>query len=93
MTRDFRNIGRSSSSAKPASPPATKPQSRPNQRVVLLAIHFAAILFFAAGLWLLGGQPSPIPAETAPILGIAFIISAIADIVIAAMLKRIWGKQ
>lgn len=92
MTKDFRNIGRVSGT--PASAPvAAMEASPPNQRIVLLAIRAAALLFFLAGLWLLTGQPSPLPRETSSFVGIALIVSAIADLLVAKILKRIWATR
>jgi hypothetical protein len=51
------------------------------------------VLFFLAGIWLLGGGASPVPAEVSTYLGVALIASAMADIAAVAILKRNWSKM
>lgn len=93
MTKDFRNVGRLPAQTPPAAPGARPAGLAPHHRIVLLALYLGAAGFFLAGLWLLGGRPSPLPAETAPLLGLALVVSAVADLVAAAMLKRFWARQ
>lgn len=96
MTKDFRNVGRTSATTKAESRPPSQPPPGPplrQQRIAVLAIYFAAALFFAGGLWLLSGQPSPLPPDVAPILGFALVVSAIADLIAVAVLKRVWARQ
>lgn len=94
MTKDFRNVGRlpDRQAETPAASHRVGP-AQPTQRIVLLAIGFAALGFFAAGIWLLRGGPSPFPTETAHLVGIAFVISAIADLGIIFFLKHFWSKS
>lgn len=95
MTKDFRHVGRlSENTASPPSSPPTE-QLAANQRLIIRVIYITALGFFLAGLWILSGRPNPIPMpkQTSFFLGIAFVISAIADLVIANILKRVWRKQ
>lgn len=97
MTKDFRHIGRTSAdsmaesvgektaAAAPAMPPAS-------QRLILMVVLLMALGFFAAGVWLLSGGRSPLPADQSGFLGIAFVISAIADVGIVFFLKRLWSR-
>lgn len=63
-----------------------------HQRLILRVIVFVALGFLAAGLWLLTGGISPLPGQTSFFLGIALVISAIADFGIVFVLKRTWSK-
>lgn len=94
MTKDFRNVGRQPAPTQPAAaPPGIAPHQPPHQRVILIAIYASAVGFFLAGFWLLSGRPSPLPAEITPTIGLAFVISAVADMVAAVVMKRFWAKQ
>ncbi|GAB1392644.1 hypothetical protein MASR1M60_08070 [Rhodocyclaceae bacterium] len=97
MTKDFRHVGRlpESESATPTQPTPSASQLASHHRLIIRVIYAMALGFFLAGLWILSGQPNPIPMpqETSFFLGIAFVISAITDLVIVIVLKRVWQKQ
>ena len=92
MTKDFRHIGRTSADSAPpqAGNPAPVPEA--NQRILLGTIRTGAFAFLVAGLWLLGGGKSPLPPDTSTYLGIALVVTAIADFGIIVFLKRAWSK-
>jgi hypothetical protein len=96
MTKDFRHIGRRSPdrpAAEDATSPTPIPMAPPDHRLLVLrVVAFFALALFAAGLWLLTGGASPLPRETAYFIGIALVVSAIADIGVVFILKRIWSK-
>jgi len=96
MTKDFRHVGRlpeaQRDTAQEISPAGQANAAARQRQVVLLSIRFAAGLFFLAGLWLITGGRSPIPADIAQMVGIAFIVSAIADIVAIRVMKQMWAK-
>jgi hypothetical protein len=94
MTKDFRHVGRipdpqSKAAGTTGRPPEGLHSSR---RIVLFAIQFAAIGFFAAGIWLLTGGRSPLPDDISPYIGIALVVTAMADLVVVVILKRIWSR-
>lgn len=94
MTKDFRHVGRipdpqSKAAGTTGRPPEGLHSSR---RMVLLAIQFVAIGLFAAGIWLLTGGQSPLPDDISPYVGIALVVSALADLVVVVVLKRIWSR-
>lgn len=95
MTKDFRNVGSLPSPTQEAATTASARQAAlaANQRIVLIVINIAAVGFLLAGLWLLSGRPSPIKPEIASYLGIAFVVAALADIVAAQVLQRVWSKR
>lgn len=95
MTKDFRNVGRLPEHDVPTPPTPTATRLAAHQRLIIRVIYLGALGFLLAGLWLLSGQPNPIPmpGETSFFLGIGFVISAFADLVIVHVLKRVWGKQ
>ena len=95
MTKDFRHVGRLPENDTPTQPTPSAKQLAAHHRMIIRVIYATALGFLLAGLWILSGQPHPIPLpqETAFFLGIAFVISAIADLVIVNILKRVWRKQ
>ncbi len=95
MTKDFRHVGRLPENDAPTLPTPAATQLAANQRLIIRVIYMAALGFFLAGLWILSGQPNPIPLprETSFFLGIALVISAFADLVIVNVLKRVWRRQ
>ena len=78
MVKDFRNVGRVS----PAG-----------QGIVVMAIWLAAGGFFLAGIWLILGMPSPFPQELSFLVGIAFIVSSVFDLIAVKFIKRVWAGQ
>lgn len=93
MTKDFRHIGRTSADSMPPQAGTLPPVPEASQRLILGAIRTSAFAFLAAGVWLLGGGRSPLPADTSTYLGIALVVTAIADFGIIVFLKRAWSKQ
>ncbi len=97
MTKDFRHIGRRSPdhpAAEDATSHAPIPMAPPDHRLLVLrVVAFFALALFAAGLWLLTGGASPLPRQTSYFLGMALVVSAIADIGVVVVLKRIWLKR
>lgn len=94
MTKDFRNVGRLSPGPENEPPPTSGVGPAPlNQRIILRTLQGSAAAFFLAGLWLLTGQPSPLPHSIAPIMGIAFIIAAAFDLAAVQIFKRAWAKH
>jgi hypothetical protein len=92
MTKDFRDVGRIPVRTSSATAAQDNVAVR-HRNVVIASIRFAAVLFFLAGVWLLGGGSSPVPAEVSTYLGFALIASAMADIAVVAILKRNWSKM
>jgi hypothetical protein len=95
MTKDFRHVGRLPEKKAPIQPTPADSQLAAHHRMIIRVIYATALCFFLAGFWILSGQPNPIPMpqETSFYLGIAFVISAIADLVIVNILKRVWKRQ
>lgn len=90
MTKDFRNVGRLP--VEPSSPLVAEQRDK-NQRLVLVVIQISALFFLLVGLWLLSDMPSPIPPEVSTLVGFAFVVSAIIDVVVVKLLRRVWSKQ
>ena len=93
MVKDFTKIGRISS---PPDDDSTNDSVQPNagdRRVLLLAIKLAASVFFIAGVWLVLGFPSPLPPSISLYLGIAFIVSTVADLIVIRLIKRAWAMK
>jgi hypothetical protein len=95
MTKDFRHVGRLPENDASTLPTPAASQLAANRRLIIGVIYVTALGFFLAGLWILTGQPNPIPIpqETSFLIGIAFVISAIADLVVVSVLKRVWRQE
>jgi len=93
MTKDFTRIGRTSQRATATAPNATDAAKARSQRVVVMAIWFAAGGFFLAGVWLVSGQTSPFPPDLSFLIGVAFIVSAVIDLIAVRFIKRAWATQ
>lgn len=96
MTKDFRHIGRQSEqdapSAEPMPPSAAALAA--NQRLILRIVQASAFAFLLAGVWLLSGQPSPLPREVSFYVGLALVATALGDVVAIRLLRRTWrGKD
>lgn len=89
MVKDYTNIGRKSPS--PAETQAASVEA--GQRVVFMVIYAASVGFCLAGLWLLFGEQTLLPAESARWVGFALIVTAAMDIVAVAVLKRAWQRR
>lgn len=90
MVTDFRNVGRlpEPSEAAPASAAAN-----PAARIISLSLYGAALGFFIAGVWLMFGTQTIFAPDIARYMGVAFIISAVADVVAVKVLQRVWAKR
>lgn len=95
MTQDFRQPSSQRLDSTPVAGPeqASVPPLHPNQRVVLAAIQFAAVIFAVAGLWLLLAEQSLFDAQVAPLVGTAFLIAAVFDVITVALLRRVWARM
>jgi hypothetical protein len=91
MTKDFRYVGRISTTNEQQV--ATTNETARTQSVVLLVIRLTAVALLFAGIWLVSGNPSPIPQESSFIVGIAFIVSAVIDFIAVKVLRRVWAKR
>jgi hypothetical protein len=91
MTKDFTKIGRVSAANEPQA--TTNNEAARTQGVVLLVIQLTAVALLFAGIWLVSGNPSPIPQESSFIVGIAFIVSALIDFIAVKVLRRVWAKK
>jgi hypothetical protein len=91
MTKDFRYVGRISTTNEPQA--TTNHEVARTQGVVLLVIQLTAVALLFAGIWLVSGNPSPIPQESSLIVGIAFIVSAVIDFIAVKVLRRVWAKK
>ncbi len=86
MTKDYTYLGTQRQAPAPVFLAA-------NQRIVLAVISLASVGFFAAGIWLIMGARGPFPAESAPLIGYAFIAASLVDVGIVLFLKRFWEKS
>ena len=88
MTQDFRQPG-----PHQASVGQERGQLDPGRRIVLLSLYASSFAFLLAGVWLLVGEQSLLSADIASIVGAALIITALSDVVVVAVLKRLWFKN
>lgn len=86
MTQDFRQSGQGQVSAR--APVAMEP----GRRMIVLALYASAFAFMLAGVWLLVGEQEFLDTELAPIVGVAFIVTALSDVVAVAVLKKLWSR-
>jgi len=61
--------------------------------MVLMMLYASSIAFLLGGVWLLLGEQGVVPPDVAPMVGIAFIITAISDVVAVAVLKKVWSRN
>ena len=87
MTQDMRQPSPSGLGA------ASEPARAPAQRLVLGAVQASALVFLAAGLYMLFGQPEFLPADTARIVAVAFIVTAVVDLLAVGLLRKVWSRQ
>jgi len=92
MTKDFRNVGRVPPRGETSSATPDNLTAR-HRKIVIASIGFASVLFLFAGIWLLSGGPSPIPEDISGFVGFAFIASAMADIVVIRIMRRLWSRM
>jgi hypothetical protein len=89
MVKDYTNIGR-----KSPTPDETKALSvASGQQIVLWVVYASSAGFFLAGLWLLFGEQTLFPGESARWVGFSLIATAAMDIVAAAVLKHAWQRR
>jgi hypothetical protein len=91
MAKDFRYVGRISTTNEQQA--TTNNEAARTRRIVLLVIKLTAVMFLFAGIWLVSGNPSPIPEESSFIVGIAFIVSAVIDFIAVKVLRRVWARK
>jgi len=91
MTKDFTKIGLYSAANEPQA--TTINQTARTQGIVLLVIQLVAVTLLFAGLWLVTGNPSPIPEESSFIVGIVFIVAAVIDFMMVSFLRLAWTKR
>ncbi len=94
MTKDFRHVGRLPEQEASSPLPAADSQLAANRQLIIRVIYLSALGFFLAGVWILTGQPNPLPMpkETSFFLGIALVVSAVADLAVVFFLKRKFRK-
>lgn len=63
-----------------------------SRQIVVKAVYGSALVFGAGGLWLLLGGQNFFPPEIAPVLGIAFIVAAVMDVLAVAVMKKFWAR-
>jgi hypothetical protein len=61
--------------------------------VVIRSLHASALFFAIAGLWLMLGERSLLPAETARIAGPVFLLVAFGDLMAVRLLRASREKQ
>lgn len=64
-----------------------------NRRVVLSTLYASAFAFMLAGIWLLAAEQTFLDAGIAPWVGMAFVVTALGDVVAVAVLKRLWSGK
>jgi hypothetical protein len=87
MTQDFRQPTPNAMNVSKAD------RADKGKRVVILTLYASSIAFLLAGVWLLVAEQSVFDAEVAPIVGTAFIFTAISDVAVVAVLKRLWTRR
>lgn len=87
MTQDFRQPGPNPSRVLQST------RMDASRRVVLSTLYASAVAFMLAGVWLLVADQSFFDAEIAPWVGMAFVITALSDVVAVAVLKRLWSGK
>lgn len=83
MTQDFRQ-------ASPAQADAVVGLD-PGRRMVLMSLYASSVAFLLAGIWLLVAEQDWFAADIAPIIGGALVFTAISDVLVVAVLKRLWS--
>ncbi|NUN60457.1 MAG: hypothetical protein HUU13_05020 [Burkholderiaceae bacterium] len=87
MTIDFRNPDQALRGAD-----AAVPALAPHQRFILLVLGLCGAGLCMAGLWLLLRPVPWLAPEVAPLLGLAFLLSSVGDVVAAFFLRWIWRR-
>lgn len=64
-----------------------------SRQIVVNAVYGSALMFGTGGAWLLLGKQSFFPPEIAPILGVAFIVAALMDVLAVAVMKKVWARD
>jgi hypothetical protein len=95
MTKDFRHVGRAPRPAAPAEQPVPPPAAdlAAQRRLILRIVQAGALSFLLAGVWLMSGQPSPLPREISFHVGLALVAAALADAAVIFILGRIWREN
>lgn len=58
-----------------------------------MTLYASSIAFMLGGVWLLLGEQSLVPLDTAPMVGGAFIVAALSDVVAVVILKKLWSRH
>lgn len=90
MVTDFRNVGRVSRSSEVVE---TSSAGTPGLQVITLSLYAAAAGFLFGGLWLIFGTQTLFPPDLSGFLGVAFIISSVADVITVKVIQRAWAKR
>lgn len=90
MVTDFRNVGQ-----VPRTPEVVEANAadKPGSQVIVLSLYAAAAGFFLGGLWLIFGTQTLFPPDLSKLLGFAFIISSVADVIAVKVMRRVWAKR
>lgn len=86
--RDFTKVGKPQENNLKPDTPLEK-----SRQIVVNAVYGSALIFGTGGVWLLLGEQNFFPPEIAPILGIAFIVAAVMDVLAVAVMKKVWARN
>jgi hypothetical protein len=84
VTQDFRQ-------ASPVRNESPVARLDPGRRMVLMSLYASSVAFLLAGIWLLVADQDWFGADLAPIIGGALVFTAISDVLVVALLKRLWS--
>lgn len=87
MTIDFRDPSQALRGADAAAPVLAS-----HQRFILLVLGLCGGVLLLAGLWLLLRPVSWLPPDVAPLLGLAFVLSSVGDVVATFVLRWTWSR-
>jgi hypothetical protein len=90
MVTDFRNVGRV---PQPTEIVDTATAGKQGCQVIALSLYVAGAGFFLGGLWLIFGTQALFPPDLSRLMGLAFMISAVADVIAVKVLQRVWAKR
>lgn len=99
MVKDFRNIGRVSDSAPDTTTSGLVTSASaddgllPQHRLIVNVLYGVTVLMLLAGLWLMVGEQSIFPAQTALFVGISLLVMAASELVAIRILKRLFKRQ
>lgn len=88
MTIDFRNPEEAMRVQDVPAPVLAFPQ-----RFILLAVGACSVAFFAVGWWIVWWPVSWLEPGVAPWVGLAFVLSAVGDVLAVFVLRWIWRRR